>query len=156
MVSSSFWGKVGFHGNFFSIFCWKKIVKILRFWFVLLITTLISFQFFTWTKKSAIFHVNLKLSAKKLWFREFKLFTVKTLISRVSRIFWIRNPDELLTFIWISFFFRRLKIHPDKTEVISWEKTMVEVEISCSNGWTAVPYCDNRLILQKSLLQKRN
>ena len=26
------------------------------------------------------------------------------LISRVSRIFWIRNPDELLTFIWISFF----------------------------------------------------
>ena len=82
---------------------------------------------------------------------------LKPLISRVSRIFWIRNPDELLTFIWISFFFfRRLKIHPDKTEVISWEKTMVEVEISCSNGWTAVPYCDNRLILQKSLLQKRN
>ena len=23
----------------------------------------------------------------------------------MSRIFWIRNPDELLTFIWISFFF---------------------------------------------------
>ena len=49
------------------------------------------------------------------------------------------------------FFSRRLKIHPDKIEVTSWEKTMVEVEISCSNGWTAVPYCDNRLILHHLL-----
>ena len=37
---------------------------------------------------------------------------LKTLISRVSRIFWIRNPDELLTFIWISFFFQEAQNPP--------------------------------------------
>ena len=150
-----------------SNFLLEKIVKIQWFWFVLLLTTLNSWQklsiffgFFTnfiELRNPQFFLWIWSCQQKKLWFREFELFTVKTF--NFTSESYILDPESGWTFdIYLNFifFFRRLKIHPDKTEVISWEKTMVEVEISCSNGWTAVPYCDNRLILQKSLLQKRN